>query len=76
MQARVAGFFEAVATAMPGIGFVLGGTLTAAISPRAAFAVAGAGVLLVVAAGAFLVHRRNPQAGRLRGLAAFVRYQR
>lgn len=76
MQARVAGFFEAVATAMPGIGFILGGTLTAAMSPRAAFAVAGAGVLLVVAAGAFLVHRRNPQARRLRGLATLARYQR
>ncbi len=76
MQARVAGFFEAIATAMPGIGFILGGTLTAAMSPRAAFAVAGAGVLLVVAAGAFLVRRRNPQARRLRGLAALARYQR
>jgi len=76
MQARVAGFFEAVATAMPGLGFILGGTLTAAMSPRAAFAIAGAGVLLVVAAGAFLVRRRDPQAGRLRGLGALARYQR
>jgi hypothetical protein len=76
MQARVAGFFEAVATAMPGLGFILGGTLTAAISPRAAFAVAGAGVVLVVAAGVFVVRRRNPQARRLRGLGALARYQR
>lgn len=64
MQARVAGFWEAVATAMPGIGFVIGGTLTAAVSPRAAFAVAGGGVLLVVVAGAIVVRLRS------RGLVA------
>lgn len=51
MQARVAGFWEAIATAMPGLGFVIGGALTAAVSPRAAFAVSGAGVVLVVAVG-------------------------
>jgi MFS family permease len=59
MQARVAGFFEAVATAMPGLGFVIGGTLTAAVSPRAAFAVAGAGVVLVVVAGALAWRGRS-----------------
>jgi len=51
MQARVAGFFEAVATAMPGLGFILGGALTAAVSPRAAFAASGGGVVLIVGAG-------------------------
>jgi hypothetical protein len=59
MQARVAGFFEAIATAMPGLGFIIGGTLTAAVSPRAAFAVSGAGVVLVVAAGAVTWRARN-----------------
>lgn len=58
MQARVAGFFEAIATAMPGIGFIIGGALTAAVSPRAAFAVSGAGVVLVVAAGALVWRAR------------------
>jgi MFS family permease len=59
MQARVAGFFEAVATAMPGIGFILGGILTAALSPRAAFAVSGAGVVLVVAVGTFAFRKQR-----------------
>jgi MFS family permease len=59
MQARVAGFWEAIATAMPGIGFVIGGALTAAVSPRAAFAVSGAGVVLVVAVGALAWRLRN-----------------
>jgi hypothetical protein len=52
MQARVAGFLEAVLTAMPGLGFVLGGVLTAALSPRLAFGVAGGGVVAIVALGA------------------------
>lgn len=59
MQARVAGFWEAVATAMPGLGFVIGGALTAAVSPRAAFAVSGAGVVLVVTAGTLAWRLRN-----------------
>ncbi len=59
MQARVAGVWEAVATAMPGLGFVIGGALTAAVSPRAAFAVSGAGVVLVVAAGTLAWRLRN-----------------
>jgi MFS family permease len=59
MQARVAGFWEAIATAMPGLGFVIGGALTAAVSPRAAFAVSGAGVVLVVAGGALAWRLRD-----------------
>ena len=59
MQARVAGFFEAVATAMPGLGYLIGGTLTATVSPRAAFAAAGAGVVLVVATGALVWRARS-----------------
>jgi hypothetical protein len=50
-QARVAGLLEAMATAAPGLGFLVGGVITAILSPRAAFAVAGAGVLLLVLAG-------------------------
>ncbi len=65
MQARVAGFFEAIATAMPAIGFIIGGTLTAAVSPRAAFAVSGAGVVLVVAAGALVWRARSDRRVRL-----------
>jgi MFS family permease len=60
MQARVAGFFEAVATAMPGLGFIIGGVLTALLSPRIAFAVAGFGVVAIVLAGGALWRlRRN-----------------
>jgi MFS family permease len=63
MQARVAAFFEAVATAMPGVGFLIGGVLTAILSPRAAFLVSGAGVVTTVAIGAVLwrVRRGTPR---------------
>jgi hypothetical protein len=58
-QARVSGLFEAVMSAGPGIGFLLGGTITALVSPRAAFAVAGGGVIAVtIVAGAVLARRR------------------
>lgn len=53
-QARVVGLLESVGAAAPGIGFVLGGVLAALWSPRTAFAVAGAGVLMV----AFAMARR------------------
>jgi MFS family permease len=52
MQARVAGFFEAITTAMPGVGFVIGGALTALLNPRVAFLVAGLGVIVIVLVGA------------------------
>ncbi len=53
-QARVASLVESVAKAAPGIGFLLGGATAALFSPRVSFAVAGVGVLavLAVAAGA------------------------
>jgi predicted MFS family arabinose efflux permease len=47
-QARVAGLLESLAVMMPGIGFVLGGVVTELLDPRASFAVAGSGVLLVL----------------------------
>jgi len=59
MQARVAGFLEAVATGAPGIGFILGGVLTALLSPRVAFLTAGLGVIVIVLAGAVLWRRRR-----------------
>jgi MFS family permease len=48
LQARVVSLLESIGAAMPGIGFLLGGTLTAVFSPRTAYAVAGAGTLLLV----------------------------
>src|SRR3954454_2199664 len=47
-QARVVGLLESSLAAMPGIGYLVGGALTAAGSPRTAYAVAVAGTLLFV----------------------------
>jgi MFS family permease len=49
-QTRVMAVLESATTATPSIGFLLGGGLAAAFSARTAFAVAGAGCLVVVAA--------------------------
>jgi MFS family permease len=54
-QARVAGLFEALAAGAPGIGFLLGGVVTALLSPRAAFGIAGGGVLLLLVVGAVVL---------------------
>ena len=48
-QARIASLLDAVTRAAPGLGFLLGGLAAAAMSPRATYALAGAGVLGVVA---------------------------
>lgn len=48
-QARVIAFLESIASAMPGLGFVIGGGVAAIFDPRASYAVAGAGVLAVLA---------------------------
>ncbi|HEV2814532.1 MAG TPA: MFS transporter [Solirubrobacteraceae bacterium] len=58
-QARVAGLLEAVMAAGPGVGFLLGGTITALLSPRAAFAVAGGGVIAVVLVAGLVLARRR-----------------
>lgn len=56
-QARVLALLEAIASAMPGVGFLLGGAVAAIFAPRASFAVAGAGVLLVAAAAVIALRR-------------------
>jgi predicted MFS family arabinose efflux permease len=61
-QARMSGLLESLGAAMPGVGFVAGGTIVAIASPRAAFAFAGAGILALVVAAAIL----RPAALRLR----------
>ncbi len=48
-QARVISLLESLGTAMPGLGFVIGGAVAAVFSPRMSFVVAGAGVLAVLA---------------------------
>ncbi len=55
MQARVMSVLESIGAAMPGVGFLLGGVVATALSPRAAYLVAGAGVVVVATlAAAFL----------------------
>jgi predicted MFS family arabinose efflux permease len=49
MQARVISVLESISAALPAVGFVLGGFIATAYSPRAAFAFAGIGVVVVVA---------------------------
>jgi MFS family permease len=56
-QARIVGLLESLGAAMPGVGYLLGGVLVAIGSPRTAYAVAGGGVLLLVAVG-FLLRSR------------------
>jgi predicted MFS family arabinose efflux permease len=48
LQARVAGVLESVASAMTGVGFLLGGVITALTTPPTAFAISGFGVVAVV----------------------------
>jgi MFS family permease len=47
-QARAAGLLESAAAAVPGLAYVIGGVLTAALSPRIAYAASAVGVALVV----------------------------
>jgi MFS family permease len=51
-QARVVSLLEAIASAMPGVGFLLGGVITTLFDPRLSFAVAGIGGILVLVAAA------------------------
>ena len=53
-QARMSGLLESLGAAMPGVGFLLGGTIVALGSPRTAFAVAGGGIILLVIVAALL----------------------
>jgi hypothetical protein len=55
MQLRVMALYESVATAMPAVGFALGGAIAALVSPRAAYLAAAGGVLVTVLAGAAVV---------------------
>jgi predicted MFS family arabinose efflux permease len=47
-QARVLAMLEALHSAMPGVGFLLGGSIAAIFEPRASYAVAGVGVVIVL----------------------------
>ena len=56
-QARVTGLLESLGAGMPGVGYLLGGTLAGLGSPRTAYATAGIGVLVLVLA-AFIWRER------------------
>jgi MFS family permease len=58
MQARVLGLLESIGAAMPGVGYVLGALVASAQDPRAAFLVAGVGVIAVVAVAVPLLGAR------------------
>ncbi len=60
MQARVVGTLESLAAAAPGLGYILGGLVATQWSPRAAFLVAGAGVMAIVAVSALVLGRNWP----------------
>jgi predicted MFS family arabinose efflux permease len=69
LQARVTGLLESIASAMTGVGFLIGGLITAASSPPTAFAVSGIGVVALVLIGAAFgalpkgaIPRRRPAA--------------
>ena len=68
-QTRVLALLEALASAMPGIGFLLGGAVAALLDPRASYAVAGAGVVLVLIGGAIALRRVEWRAELLQGPA-------
>jgi MFS family permease len=52
LQARVTGLLESVTSATTGIGFLIGGAVTAITSPPTAFAISGIGVVVLVMIGA------------------------
>jgi hypothetical protein len=58
-QARVVAMLEAIASAMPGLGFLVGGAVATLADPRAAFAVAGAGVLVVLLGAVVLLRNTD-----------------
>lgn len=68
-QARVVAMLEAIASAMPGVGFVLGGVVASVADPRMVFAVAGGGVLIVLG-GAVALMRETDWRGAVADAAA------
>jgi MFS family permease len=60
MQARVMSVLESIGSAMPGVGFALGGLIAAVASPRLTFLVAGSGVIAIVAVMAPILGRKWP----------------
>jgi predicted MFS family arabinose efflux permease len=64
-QVRVMAVFESVTTLSPGIGFLLGGAIAVAVSPRVAFVAAAVGTLAVVGGVALARPWRQPRAAKV-----------
>lgn len=62
LQARSMALVESLGSAVPGVGFVLGGAIAATASARAAYVIAGAGILAIVAVAA-IAFRLLPRTG-------------
>jgi MFS family permease len=62
-QARVTGLLESLGSAMPGVGYIVGGAIVAIGSPRTAYAAAGIGVLVLVLAAVVFRPRLPVTAG-------------
>ena len=58
-QVRVASLLESLAAVMPGVGFLLGGTTAALLSPRVSYLVAGTGVAVVAVVAAIVLSGRE-----------------
>jgi MFS family permease len=61
MQARVMSVLESIGSAMPGVGYLVGGMLAAAWNPRVTFLVAGGGVLVTAVVAASTVRSGSPE---------------
>jgi MFS family permease len=61
MQARVLSVLESSGSAMPALGYVVGGLIASAYSTRATFLFAGAGVVAIAVLAAPLLGRRWPE---------------
>jgi MFS family permease len=71
LQARITGFMESIGAIMPGIGYVIGATITALGSARLAYAVAGGGVTVLVAV-ALVIQARTLARRRRRARTATI----
>jgi MFS family permease len=70
LQARVMSVLESIGAAMPGVGYVVGALVASGHDPRAAFLVAGIGVLGVVAVAAPMLGARWARGSRIGPRAA------
>jgi MFS family permease len=61
MQARVMSVLESIGTAMPGIGFLLGGLTATVFDPRVTFLLAGAGVIGIAVLAVVLLGAKWPE---------------